>query len=122
MREREMRQRIERFLRTRLRTMLAPATLGLGLAMTACPSGGLDTTDDAGALVNKDGGADQGPAMKYLAPMPDAGATSRDGEMVALYSAQLPDSGPALRYMAQMPDASPDGEMALLYMAPAPRS
>ncbi len=138
MREREMRQRIERFLQTRLRRMLAPATLGLGLAMTGCPSSGLDATDDGGAAISRDAQADQGAVMKYLAPIPDAGqekatpapaymAPMPDSGAVALYSAALPDAGPdnrpAMRYMAQAPDASPDErEIIALYMAQLPRS
>jgi hypothetical protein len=138
MREREMRQRVESFLQTRLRKMLAPATIGLGLAMTACPTSGLDSNDDGGALVSKDSGADQGPVLKYMAPIPpDAGAT-------AVYMAQMPDAGPEApapqpdymapiprdagtealmpqpEYMAQMPDARLDTSPVLRYMAQMP--
>jgi len=135
MRELDMRQRVEHFLQTRLRSMLAPATLGLGLAMTGCPSSGLDAADDGGALVNKDAGADQGPVLKYMAQMPDAGlevslpqpdymAQMPDAQQATpIYSAPAPDAGPGpvLRYMAQMPDASPDGrEFIPLYMAQLP--
>jgi hypothetical protein len=140
-----MRQRIESFLQTRLRRMLAPATIGLGLAMTACPSSGLDSTDDGGALVRKDAEPDQSAAMKYMAPLPpDAGRDGPTIEPVYMapvprdagteipmaqpdYMAQMPDarmdSQPALRYMAQMPDASPDVErVQTLYMAQLPVS
>jgi len=124
MREREMRQRIERFLQSRLRKMLAPATIGLGLAMTGCPSDGSDTIDDGGALVQKDGEADHSAVTKYMGPMP-ADASPEVPAVVAEYMAPMPDSGPVLRYMAQMPDASPDlGRSVAVYMAqlPAPRS
>lgn len=142
MREQDMRQRVQRFLQARLRNMLAPATIGLGLAMTACPSSGLDANDDGGALVNKDGAPDQQIAVlymapapqdgaadqvatKYLAPVPDAGRET--GMAQPDYMAQLPDAapdaGPVLRYMAQMPDAAPDtGRMVALYMAQLPPS
>jgi hypothetical protein len=135
MREREMRQRIERFLQSRLRKMLAPATIGLGLAMTGCPSSGLDAIDDAGAQVERDAGADSGMVAVYSAPAPDAGPVStkyiapipdagREASMPQPeYMAPLPDSGPVLRYMAQMPDASPDSRGAVaLYMAMLPES
>jgi hypothetical protein len=126
MREREMRQRIESFLQSRLRKMLAPATLGLGLAMTACPSSGLDANDDAGALVDKDAGADQGAAMKYMAQIPDAGPELPQAQpdyMAPQFFDARPDTTPALRYMAQMPDASQDTDRAVaIYMAPLPDS
>jgi hypothetical protein len=137
-----MRLRIERFLQTRLRNMLAPATIGLGLAMTGCPSSGLDATEDAGALVKKDSGADVGgPVAVYSAPAPDAGGTQanrdtgtspppspRDGavtpdavggtdQLVTKYMAQVPDAGqeaplPMPEYMAPMPDAAQELPMA----------
>lgn len=140
MRERDMRLRVERFLQSRLRSMLMPATLGLGLAMGGCDSEGLDA-DDGGepADVAADVATDIGPALKYMAQMPDA---APDLQAVPLYSvqvprdagpelpiaqpeymAQLPDSGMALRYMAQMPDAGRDaGEMVALYLAQLPRT
>ena len=108
MREQEMRQRVERFLQTRLRKMLLPATLGLGLAVGACNSDGLNADDGGDQAVKNDSGT---VGMKYSAQIPDAGP-------------DLP--GIALRYMAQMPaDAAPDSErMVALYMAqlPLPRS
>jgi hypothetical protein len=137
MREHDMRQRVEHFLQTRLRRMLAPATLGLGLAMTGCPSSGLDATDDGGALVDQDASPDQGATMKYMAQIPDAGregslpqpdymAQMPDAQLgVPVYSAPAPDAAPPVRYGAQMRDAGPDGrEIIALYMAqlPLPRS
>jgi len=105
MREREMRQRVERFLQTRLRSMLLPATLGLGLAVGACNSD---------ALSADDGGNDGG----------DPSAKQDSGSVVAKYMAQLPDAGPVPTpdYMAQMPDASIklDTGMVLRYMAQMP--
>jgi hypothetical protein len=122
--------------------MLAPATLGLGLAglglaTTGCPSSGLDANEDGGALVDKDASPDQGAAMKYMAQIPDAGregplpqpdymAQMTDAQLsVPIYSAPPPDAAPPVRYGAQMRDAGPDGrEMVALYMAqlPLPRS
>jgi len=139
MRERDMRQSVEHFLQTRLRKMVAPATLGLGLAgfglaTTGCPSSGLDANDDGGAMVNKDAGADQGMVLKYMAQMPDAGLVQPDymapvppdaGSKLdtlgtPIYSAPSPDAGPVMRYMAQMPDASRDLQAMPLYMAQLP--
>ncbi len=154
MREQDMRERVQRFLQTRLRTMLAPATLGLGLSgmvltTTGCPGDGLDASDDGGALVKKDTGADQQmvarymaplpndsgtpqgdvgrdqAATKYLAPIPDAGPEIRPEYMAPMPDASQSDLGMVLRYMAQMPDAAPDnGRVVALYMAqlPLPRS
>ena len=125
MRERDMRQRVEQFLQTRLRRMIAPATIGLGLAglgltMTACPSSGLDANDDGGALVRKDAGPDQGAAMKYMAQIPDAGLETALPQPE--YMAPIPDAGregplPQPDYMAQMPDAQ---QITPIYSAPAP--
>jgi len=139
MREREMRQRIERFLQTRLRRMLAPATIGLGLAMTACPGGGMNASD-GGALVDKDAAADSGAVAVYSAPTRDAAGTpvpfygafvpdaGGPDQAATKYLTQIPDAGPEttppMRYMAQMPDAAPDSSMGgvPLYYAQAPKS
>lgn len=150
MREQDMRERVQRFLQTRLRTMLAPATLGLGLSglvltTTGCPSDGLDANDDGGALVKKDvapdqqmvalymaplppdsgilqgdGGRDQ-VATKYLAPIPDAGLEMQPEYMAPMPDASQGDLGSVMRYMAPMPDAAPDnGRVIALYMAQLP--
>jgi len=111
MREQDMRQRVQRFLQARLRNMLAPATLGLGLAMTGCPSSGLnannDASDDGGALVSKDGATDQQMAPSYMAQMPRDGGPD---QATTKYIAPIPDAGPELPmaqpdYMAPMTDA-----------------
>jgi hypothetical protein len=102
MRETEMRERVQNFMRTRLRYLLAPATLGLGLAIGGCTSDGL-SADDGGAskldsaAATRDAGSDLGGAAPaYAAPM---------------YMAQIPDAGPDLR------GAAP-AYMAPMYMAP----
>ncbi|MGD0838060.1 MAG: hypothetical protein ABSB49_15585 [Polyangia bacterium] len=124
MREKEMRRRVERFLQTRLRRMLAPATLGLGLAMAGCPSGGSSGTNDASGMVSGDAsGADAYQvAPMYMASIPDA---AREAPMPQPdYMAQMPDAGPdggvVLRYMAPMPDASSDERAVARYMAQMP--
>lgn len=104
MREKEMRQRVERFLQTRLRAMLLPATLGLGLALGACDSEAL-STDDGG---DSDAGLPL-PTPEYMAQSPDV---------------RINLDTMVLRYQAQMPvDAAADVERNVaLYMAQLPRS
>jgi hypothetical protein len=90
MQEREMRLRVERFMKSRLRSMVMPATLGLGLAIGGCNSDGLSTDDGGDPAANKDaaGNTDTGGvAMKYMAQMPDAGP---DTGMTMVYLAQIP--------------------------------
>jgi hypothetical protein len=100
MRERDMRQRVEQFMNKRLRAMLLPATLGVGLALGGCASDGLNSDDDGGA--RKDAAADTQPITIYGIVFPDAGPEAQPD-----YMAQMPDSGlPPMRYAAQMPDAS----------------
>ncbi len=138
MRERDMRLRVERFLQSRLRSMLMPATMGLGLALGGCASDAL-VADDGG---KRDGVAvDVGPAPKYMAQLPDAG---KDMQAVPIYSvvqprdagaelpqaqpeyvAPMPDSGLPIRYAAVMPDAGRDlGGMVAVYTSqfPDPRT
>jgi hypothetical protein len=125
MREREMRERVERFLQIRLRNMLLPATLGLGLAVGACNTDPLSTDDGGDQIAKKDSGS---MVMKYMAQIPDAGsdlpaATPEYMAPIRLdANTALPDSGLALRYMAQQPaDAAPDTSRAVaLYTAPLP--
>ena len=107
MREREMRERVERFLETRLRSMLLPATLGLGLAVGACNSGGLGVDDGGDKVVNKDAAS---PATKYMAQIPDAGPDLP--ALAPVYMAQVSDAGAVARYMGPQP----------IYMAQLPRS
>jgi hypothetical protein len=143
MRELEMRQRVERFLQSRLAKMLMPATLGLGLAVGGCGSNTLEAGQDS-AVVLEAGSAD-GPSadkqippdaklndlgpehdagsinVKYMAQMPDA--ASDIGGAIALYMAPAPDSGAVMRYMAPQPvDAGNADRAVALYMAPTPDS
>jgi len=138
-----MRQRVERFLQTRLRNMLMPATLGLGLALGGCGSTTMDSGDDGGHTTTKDvatadqqlapdadlseaGGSarDTGMTTKYMAPLPDASADSQSAiamYMAPMYMAQSPDAGAVVRYMAQQPpDAGP--EPIVIYMAMFPEA
>jgi hypothetical protein len=134
MRERDMRLRVERFLQSRLRSMLLPATMGLGLAVGGCASDGLNA-DDGGDKEDVVAATDT-VATKYMAPTTDAAPIP-----VPVYSVAVPrdagpelpiaqpeymapikeDAGMVLRYMAQMPDAGRDaGEMVALYLAQIP--
>jgi hypothetical protein len=143
-----MRQRVERFLQTRLRNMLMPATLGLGLALGGCGSTTMDSGDDGGNTIKKDvatadqqlapdadfseaGGSarDTGMTTKYMAQLPDAGADSQGAValyMAPMYMAQSPDAGAVVRYMAQQPpDAAADADIGhgvVIYMAMFPEA
>jgi hypothetical protein len=106
MREHEMRERIHRFMQTRLGRLVAPATLGLGLAIGGCSSDGLADDNDASkkdsAAVNSDAAS----------PSKDSGSSSQDGPIVAKYMAPTWDAGPdvgdpAPAYMAPMRYAAP---------------
>jgi hypothetical protein len=123
MREQDMRLRIERFMKARLRNMLMPATLGLGLAVGGCNGDALSTDDGGDPLVKQDAAAQTDTGGPSVTQMPDAGPELP----IAMpdYMAQMPDAGPevpvampeymapitkedagiAVRYMAQMPDA-----------------
>jgi len=134
MRERDMRLRVERFIQTRLRSMLMPATLGLGMALGACDGEGLSANDGGEPPVLQDSAAstDTGSGT----PQPDAGVATK--YMAPVYSALVPDAelplptpdymapvkedaGVAVRYMAQMPDADRDpGTVVALYLAQIP--
>jgi hypothetical protein len=119
MREQDMRLRVERFLRVRLRRMLMPATLGLGLAIGGCNSDGLNTDDGGNPLAKKDAAAktDAGPVPvpMYIAAVPDAAKEAPLAQPD--YMAQMPDAGLQVRYAAVMPDA---GGAVAVYTAQFP--
>jgi hypothetical protein len=115
MREQDMRLRVERFLRVRLRSMLMPATLGLGLAIGGCNGDALNTDDGGNPIVKKDAA---GGNPIYSAPAPDAGMGKDLSAVQPDYIAQLPDAGLAVRYMAVLP---PDaGGVVTVYSAAYP--
>ncbi len=138
MREQDMRQRIQRFLQTRLRSMLAPATLGLGLAMTACPSDGSNSQTDGSAVVSKDAAPDGQATTLYGVPLPKdaanvedaaaadtavpAGKDSGSDAIAALYIAPLPrDAQASNQDSSSGVDASgPDAGPVTKYIAPIP--
>jgi hypothetical protein len=140
MREQEMRECVGHFLKARMRAMLLPATLGLGLAVAGCDKEALETTDDSGTISQVEAGAGashsdtrmDSPMVtpEYMAQMPDAGVATAlymaqmpDTGVLTKYMAQMPDTGVLTKYMAQMPDAREVGipEMVLRYMAPLPK-
>lgn len=73
MREQEMRNRIFGFLKARMRGMVFPATVGLGIAVSACSSRAAQTPPDAA----------------YMAPFPQDAARDLP-EPVVLYGADVP--------------------------------
>ncbi len=115
MREQDMRNRVERFLRVRLRSLLMPATLGLGLAIGGCNSDGL-STDDGGDPTAKQDAAGGNPI--YSAPTPDAGAGKEVPVAQPDYMAQMPDAGLQVRYMAVLPKDA--GGVVAVYTAQIP--
>ena len=114
MREREMRQRVEQFLKVRLRNMLMPATLGLGLAMSSCGS-----SNQPVPMYGQPFPSDV--AMREdAAPVPDS-QSPLDSGLGETGSGTQEAGGPV--DMAQMPtDAARDVGMpgGMLYMAPVP--
>ena len=112
MREQDMRLRIERFMKARLRNMLMPATLGLGLALGGCPGGGMDADDGGDPGTKHDAAASTdtgGVGMKYIAQIPDAGPEVPIAVPEYIAPIIKEDAGIAVRYMAQIPaDAGPE--------------
>jgi hypothetical protein len=126
MRERDMRLRVERFIQTRLRSMLMPATLGLGMALGGCNSDGLSVDDGGDPSANQDAAADTGsvppPIPMYIAAIPDAGPELPISVTDYMAPIVKEDAGVAVRYMAQMPpDAGKDpGTAVAMYLAQIP--
>jgi hypothetical protein len=140
MREQEMRECVGHFLKARMRAMLLPATLGLGLAVAGCDKEALESTDDSGTSSQIEAGVTHPDTQieagathpdtqiappivtKYIAQLPDA-------NVAPAYMAQLPDAGTVTKYIAQLPDAAlvtkyiaqlPDANIAPEYMAQMP--
>jgi hypothetical protein len=111
MREQDMRRRVEQFMHKRLRAMLMPATLGVGLALGGCASDALDAEDAA---------PDTTSVPIYSAVLPDAGPDVSEPQPDYMAPIKL-DAGPQVRYAAQMSDAG-DPLPVPIYMAIAPRA
>jgi hypothetical protein len=80
MREQEMRMRVFRFLKARMRNMIMPATVGIGLAMGGCAKeGALTEAEDAGTPHTDVLGPDsQALGPDQAAPGPDQAAPGPD--------------------------------------------
>jgi hypothetical protein len=120
MREQDMRRRIEGFLRNRLRGAIAPAALGLGLALGGCNGDAVSDDGDGGpdaqGMVREDAAT---PTVKYMAQLPDAGPELPLAQPE--YMAPMQDSGPFVRYGSpSTSDAGRDLGMVALYMAQQP--
>jgi hypothetical protein len=122
MREQDMRRRIEAFLRSRLRAAIAPAALGLGLALGGCDGDALGNEGDGGAdahgspTVNDDAAT---PTVKYMAQLPDAGPELPLAQPE--YMAPAPDSGVFVRYGApNLGEVGRDLGVVAMYMAQLP--
>jgi hypothetical protein len=127
MRERDMRLRVERFIQTRLRSMLMPATLGLGMALSGCDGDGLSANDAGDPTVHQDAAnTDAGsppPVPMYIAAIPDASPELPIGAPEYIAPIVKEDAaGIAVRYMAQMPpDAGKDPGLPIaMYIAQVP--
>jgi len=110
MREQEMRMRVFRFLKTRMRNMIMPATVGLGLAVGgACVENhGTPTYNDAAATKQDVGGI-----PIYSAPIYNDAATVKQDAVLASDAIQstvdlAPDSVPDL--LGLDGEAAPDAD------------
>jgi len=76
MKEKDIRERIHIFLRTRFGTWWFPASMGIGLALVGCSDSGLNSNQDGAtdSSIVQTGGAQ----MLYMAPM-TGGATASAG-------------------------------------------
>ena len=116
MREHEMRMRVFRFLKARMRNMIMPATMGIGLAVGACKTEGLVIQD---AQAHKDAVA----IPIYSAVFPDS-SVSTEGDVPRadsaaprpdLLAADTADAGGGLPvdaplYSVSFPDVAPGVE------------
>jgi hypothetical protein len=126
MREQDMRDRVQNFLRATMRNVVMPASMGLGLALAGC--GGSDDPVAKYMAPMFDAAVDvpvqvDGPVAKYMGPMLDGGLDGAGGldsasiDPTPLYMAIQPDAGAVTKYMGPMPsDAGP----APMYMAIQP--
>ncbi len=125
MREQEMRQRVFQFLKARMRNMLMPATLGLGLAVGGCSQSTAlkDSPDSANDTSATDTAM---PIPIYMVVSPDANFPVSDGQdpnpektdaIADLANGGLPEATPVYgsRDAIGLPDAAqkPDQAVAL---------
>lgn len=81
MREQEMRQRVFQFLKARMRNMLMPATLGIGLAVGGCSQSNAlkDSPDSAHDTSATDTAKESLPIPLYMVLSPDSNFPVPDG-------------------------------------------
>lgn len=95
MKEHQMRQVVKDVLRSTVRRVVLPASLGLGLALGGCGSRAIPSDATTDGQQQEDTGAI---GTKYGAPFP-----KQDGLMAPLYGAVFPDAGIGGRYGAPFP-------------------
>ena len=117
MKEKEIRERVEQFLKRTARNVVVPASLGLGLSLSGCEGNALRArATDAGRDLSDTAITQDLPAMYlvYLVMMPDAAPDTRPADTESEAGSSRPDAGPDAR-----PDmASPPPP----YMVPPPPS
>jgi hypothetical protein len=115
MKEKEIRERVEQFLKRTARNVVVPASLGLGLSLSGCEGNALRTgAADAGRGVADTATTHDLPGMVlvYLVMMPDAALDTRPADTESEAGASRPDAGP---------DAGPDiASPPPPYMVPPP--
>jgi hypothetical protein len=113
MNEKDIRDRIGQFLKKTARTVIVPASMGIGLSSTACNGNGIRRADDAGLDVGaaQADTAKPGPdlpedAIKYDVPMmmvPYVVAMAPDAAAADIFTPQPP------YLLPPRPDAATDG-------------
>lgn len=119
MKEKEIRERVEQFLKRTARNVVVPASLGLGLSLSGCEgnalrAGARDAGSDAGRVLADTAITQDLPAMYlvYLVMMPDAAPDTRPADAESEAGSSRPDAGP---------DAGPDiSSPPPPYMVPPP--
>jgi len=97
MKEKEIRERVEQFLKRTARNVVVPASLGLGLSLSGCEGNALRAgATDAGRGVADTATTHDLPGMVlvYLVMMPDAAPDTRPADTESEAGASRPDAGP----------------------------
>ncbi len=126
MKEKQIRDRIQGFLKRTARTVVVPASVGLGLSVGACDGTSLRgrPADAAGDLSSSDAAvvspdtADARPDLQPIDGAPDARPDAQSDMAIPpppYMVPPIPDAGPDLPaimppYMAPSPSPSPDGD------------
>jgi hypothetical protein len=97
MKEKEIRERVEQFLKRTARNVVVPASLGLGLSLSGCEGNALRArATDAGLDLADTAITQDLPAMYlvYLVMMPDAAPDTRPVDAESEAGSLRPDAGP----------------------------